>query len=581
MVHSDVSGPAPLESFDGYRYYVTFVDDFSRVTWLHLLKFKSEVMDAFKNFHNLVMNHFSSQIHILRSDNGTEYTSKNMTNYLSTHGIIHQTSCVVETSDCVHSVPHNSDSHATNIDNVIIGDETKAFEAQVVPHDNDTSSIEESGAEPTVIPSQPRRNPTRDRHPPSRLQDYVRYPIHKFVNYSKVSHSHAAFLSKLSNESEPRNFQEANLQNVWRLAMEEELKALDENKTWSVVQLPKGKKVVGSRWIYKTKFNSDGSIERHKARFVARGFTQTFGVDYKETFAPVAKMSTVRVLLSVPVNHEWPLYQMDVKNAFLHGDLEEEVYMQLPHGHPQAQNSSDNIDEINTLKHSLHQKFAIKDLGVLKYFLGIEMATSPKGLFLSQRKYVIDLLQEVKMIDCKPARTTLDSKLKLDLEGEPLSNISYYQRLDSKYLKGSIGRGIIMKNNGHTQIMAYTDADWVGNAIDRKSTTGYCTFVGGNIVTWKSKKQNVIACSSAEAEYRAMASTASMHITSNLVFHERTKHIEVDCHYVREQVQSKVIQTTFTRSHDHLADVFTKSLASTQFRRLLSKLGSINPFDPA
>ncbi|KAI5318217.1 hypothetical protein L3X38_037925 [Prunus dulcis] len=87
-------GPAPLESFDGYRYYVTFIDDFSRVTWLYLLKFKSEVMDAFKNFHNLVMNHFSSQIHTLRSDNGTEYTSKNMTNYLSTHGIIHQTSCV-------------------------------------------------------------------------------------------------------------------------------------------------------------------------------------------------------------------------------------------------------------------------------------------------------------------------------------------------------------------------------------------------------------------------------------------------------------------------------------------------------
>ncbi|XP_068323337.1 uncharacterized mitochondrial protein AtMg00810-like [Pyrus communis] len=328
--------------------------------------------------------------------------------------------------------------------------------------------------------------------------------------------------------------------------MEVELKALNENKTWSVVQLPKGKKVVGSRWVYKIKFNSDGSIERHKARLVARGFTQTFGVDYKKTFAPVAKMSTIRVLLSVAVNHEWPLYQMDVKNAFLHGDLEQEVYMQLPPGHPQAQNSGDNIDEIHTLKHSLHQQFAIKDLGVLKYFLGIELATSPKGLFLIQRKYVIDLLQEVKMMDCKPTRTPLDSKLKLDLTGEPLSDISYYQRLVGKliyltitrpdityavslvsqfmhapteahlnvvkrilrYLKGSIGRGIVMKNNGHTQIIAYTDADWAGNAIDRKSTTGYCTLVGGNLVTWKSKKQNVIARSSAEAEYRAMASTA-------------------------------------------------------------------------
>ena len=117
--------------------------------------------------------------------------------------------------------------------------------------------------------------------------------------------------------------------------MIEELKALNDNQTWSVVDLPKGKMAVGSRWIYKTKFHSNGSIERHKARLVACGFTQTYGIDYKETFAHVAKMSTIRVLLSVAVNHDWPLFQMDVKNAFLHGELEDEVYMKLPPGHPQ------------------------------------------------------------------------------------------------------------------------------------------------------------------------------------------------------------------------------------------------------
>lgn len=116
--------------------------------------------------------------------------------------------------------------------------------------------------------------------------------------------------------------------------MNDELKALHDNKTWSVVRLPKGKKTVGSRWVYKTKYNSDGTVERHKAPLVARGFTQTYGLDYKEAFAPVAKMNTVRVLLSVVVNHYWPLYQIDVKNAFLHGELKEEVYMRLPPGHP-------------------------------------------------------------------------------------------------------------------------------------------------------------------------------------------------------------------------------------------------------
>ncbi|KAM1418768.1 hypothetical protein ACFXTO_022388 [Malus domestica] len=167
-----------------------------------------------------------------------------------------------------------------------------------------------------------------------------------------------------------------------------------------------------------------------------------------------------------------------------------------------------------------------------------------------------------------------------------------------------------MKNNGSNHILAYTDADWVGNALDRKSTTGFCTFVEGNLVTWKSKKQTIIARSSAESEYRAMAATAceliwlkgflseleftsmtpmslycdnqaAMHIASNPVFHERTKHIEVDCHCIHAQVQSKVIAAVFTRNHDQLADLFTKALDSTQFQCLLCKLGLINPLDPA
>ena len=117
--------------------------------------------------------------------------------------------------------------------------------------------------------------------------------------------------------------------------MEEELQALDDNKTWDIVKLPPGKKTVGCCWIYKIKYKSDGSIERHKARLVAKGFTQTYGEDYTETFAPVAKMNTVRVLLSLAANLNWKLFQMDVKNAFLQGDLAEEVYMSVPTGHPQ------------------------------------------------------------------------------------------------------------------------------------------------------------------------------------------------------------------------------------------------------
>ncbi|KAL6200709.1 hypothetical protein ACLB2K_030490 [Fragaria x ananassa] len=164
---------------------------------------------------------------------------------------------------------------------------------------------------------------------------------------------------------------------------------------------------------------------------------------------------------------------------------------------------SDNLEEINVLKQSLRRKFAIKDLRRLKYFFDIEMATSHRGLFLNQRKYVLDLLKESEFWDSKPASISLDSRLQFETSSVFLSDVTSYQRL-----VGSAGRCILLKNHGNTYIMGYTDADWAGNSLDRKSTTGFCTFVGENLVTWKSKKQTIVARSSAEAEYRAMTATA-------------------------------------------------------------------------
>jgi len=332
----------------------------------------------------------------------------------------------------------------------------------------------------------------------------VKHPVTNALAYHRLSSSYGAYLSTIAKAAEPCSFQEACHQTVWQKAMHEELQALDANHTWSIVSLPKNKKAVGSRWVYKIKFKTDGSIKRHKARLVAQGFTQTYGIDYKETFAPVAKMNTIRTLLSVAINHGWFLSQMDVKNAFLHGDLQEEVYMKLPPGHPQSNDpqlvcklhksiyglkqsprawyvklstvltelgftrsnadhslfvrtkpderlvvliyvddlivTGNNHAAITTLKSILHQRFAIKDLGVLKYFLGIEMATSHKGLFLNQRKYVLDLLREADMLDCKLAKTPLDSKLQLTLDGDSFDQPQLYQKLMGKLIYLTITR---------------------------------------------------------------------------------------------------------------------------------------------
>ncbi|GAB2287157.1 hypothetical protein Dimus_039808 [Dionaea muscipula] len=161
----------------------------------------------------------------------------------------------------------------------------------------------------------------------------VKYPISNYVCTSQLSKSNKAFVHLLSVVSIPNSLQEALDEPRWKAAMDEELSSLEKNATWRVVDLPADKKPVGCKWVYTVKHKADGTIDRYKARLVAKRYSQKYGVDYTETFAPVAKINTVRVLLSLAANLSWPLHQFDVKNAFLHGDLKEEVYMDLPPGY--------------------------------------------------------------------------------------------------------------------------------------------------------------------------------------------------------------------------------------------------------
>ncbi|RVW49076.1 Retrovirus-related Pol polyprotein from transposon RE1 [Vitis vinifera] len=306
-------------------------------------------------------------------------------------------------------------------------------------------------------------------------------------------------------------------------------------------------------------------------------------------------------------------------------------------------------DGIQKLKQHLFTHFQTKDLGKLKYFLGIEIAQSSSGVVLSQRKYALDILEETGMLDCKPVDTPMDPNVKLvPGQGEPLGDPGRYRRLVGKlnyltitrpdisfpvsvvsqflqspcdshwdavirilrYIKSTPGQGVLYENRGHTQVVGYTDADWAGSPTDRRSTSGYCVFIGGNLISWKSKKQDVVARSSAEAEYRAMAlatceliwlrhllqelrfgkdeqmklicdNQAALHIASNPVFHERTKHIEVDCHFIREKIASGCVATSFVNLNDQLADIFTKSLRGPRIKYICNKLGAYDVYAPA
>jgi hypothetical protein len=526
-----------------------------------------------------------------------------------------------------------------------------------------------------------------------------------------LSPSFKAFSLSVSSLVVPKSYREALSHPGWRKAMEEEMHALDLNHTWDLVHKPAGTSIVGCRWVFTVKQNPNGSVDRLKARLVAKGFTQTYGLDYTETFSPVAKLNSIRIIISLAANLDWPLHQLDVKNAFLHGDLNETVYMAQPPGfeskgeyvchlkksiyglkqsprawfdkfskavvsHGMTRSQADHsvffkktktgivilvvyVDDIvitgsdkegiQILINHLSSSFLTKYLGKLRYFLGIEVARSKAGISLSQRKYTLDILQDTGYLGSKPVATPMESNLKLmPDEGEFIDDPDTYRRLVGKliyltitrpdisyavsvvsqfmtnprvphmnavirilkYLKNAPGRGLFYRSSGHLRIEGYTDADWAGSPSDRKSTTGYCTFIGGNLVTWRSKKQSVVARSSAEAEYRAMAHTtceltwlrtvlqefglltqgptplycdnqAAIHIASNPVFHERTKHIEVDCHFVRSKVESKDIITPFVPSGSQLADIFTKALPKNAIDSICSKLGVIDIYSPA
>ncbi|CAM8982784.1 unnamed protein product [Rhodiola kirilowii] len=266
--------------------------------------------------------------------------------------------------------------------------------------------------------------------------------------------------------------------------MNKEFSALEQNHTWIITTLPPDKRAVDCKWVFKVKHHSDGTVERYKARLVAKGFTQVERIDYHDTFALVVKMTSVRYVLAVAAARGWPLYQLDVNNAFLHGVLDEDVYMKLPPGfYAQARLSgqvcklqrniyglkqasrqwfarfSDALVElgfvqslndyslftlklqgeflvllvyvddvvltgtsshlIETVKCFLHDKFPIKDLGLLKYFLGLEVARSKDGIFLNQQKYALDMLADYSFMDCKPIKTPMESKHNLGLSSAP------------------------------------------------------------------------------------------------------------------------------------------------------------------
>jgi hypothetical protein len=280
--------------------------------------------------------------------------------------------------------------------------------------------------------------------------------------------------ASLSSSSLPKSYKSALLDPNWAAAMKDEYDALLQNNTWQLVPRPSNTNIASGKWIFRHKFNSDGSLARYKARWVCRGYSQQHSINYDETFSPVVKPSTIRTVLSIAISSSWPIHQLDVKNAFLHGSLQETVYCQQPlglkntsypnhvcllqkslYGLKQAPRAwfqhfskyaqtisftpsrSDTshfifhhntdtdylllyVDDIILIASSQHfldhiisllcKEFSMTDLGLLHHFLGIAVIRDSSGLFLSQRWYTLNLVSHAGMLDCQPSRTLADDK---------------------------------------------------------------------------------------------------------------------------------------------------------------------------
>jgi hypothetical protein len=419
-------------------------------------------------------------------------------------------------------------------------------------------------------------------------------------------------------QSEPRTYRQSQTlpdASKWTEAAEDELRAHAENGTWDIVKLPPGKKAIGSRWFMKIKRLADGSIDRYRARLVAKGYSQHPGFDFLETFAPTVRVAAIRTILAIAAIEDLELRSIDVSHAFLNGELEEEIYMEQPEGFEQGgpdhvcrlkkslyglkqagrvwnkklhatlakmgfhRISSDNsvyvfirddvriilpvfVDDItlacksssvldSTVK-ELASHFKLHDLGPTTYLLGIKIDRdrSNRRIYLSQRQYILDMLERYGLSNSNPVSTPMDPGLKLSTSMAPQSeddvifmkSVPYINAVGSlmylaitsrpdiaysvgvlarfnsnpgplhwkavkhllRYCKGTMDMKLVYGPDDSSEMFtSYSDADHGGNPDNGRSTGGYILKIGSGAVSWSSKLQSLVALSTTEAEYIA------------------------------------------------------------------------------
>lgn len=583
LVHTDLCGPMRTQSISGERYFMLCIDDYTRMTWVLFLKHKSEALERFKAFKNLVENQLERKIKCLRSDRGGEFTSQEFIDYCENNGIKRQFSTartpqqngVVERKnrtvqemartmlnenkianrfwkEAVHTAiyiqnrcmlrPHEnktpyemwfgrkasakyfkifgSKCYIKRIEDnlgkfedrsdegIFLGYSTKskAYKCfnqrlekivesidvridenwQVLkenfPSYEETNEEVESKIEEESIDDSDKESVEESKDHEKFKSMKKDHPKIQIIGDPTIGVQTRKKTFSLLSKIEPKNVIEASKDEHWVKAMEEELEQIEKNKTWELVPRPTNKSVIGTKWVFRNKLNEEGQVIRNKARLVCKGYSQVEGVDFEETFAPVARLEAIRMFLALAVYKNFKVYHMDVKSAFLNGNIEEEVYIEQPDGiqicedpnmvcklkkalyglkqaprawysrldtylHQQGfkkgtvdsnlyvKTQNDNqivvvvyVDDIilGGCKDELCKDFSIKMqnefemsmIGELAYFLGLKVEQIKNGIFISQGKYAKEMLKKFNMQDCNPISTPMMTCCKLSKDDE-------------------------------------------------------------------------------------------------------------------------------------------------------------------
>ncbi|GJT48257.1 putative ribonuclease H-like domain-containing protein [Tanacetum coccineum] len=388
-------------------------------------------------------------------------------------------------------------------------------------------------------------------------------------------------------------------------------------KVWIPVNLPFGKKAIGTKWVYKNKKDERGVVVRNKARLVTQGYRQEEGIDYDEVFDPVARIEAIRIFLAFASYMGFIVYQMDVKSAFLYGLIDKEVYVSQPPSFvdPKFPKKSGYkrgtidktlfikkdkndimlvqvyIDDIifGSIKKSwcdefealMKSRFHMSYMGELTFFLGLQVKQKEDGIFISQDKSMIGSLMyltasrpDIMFAVCACSRFQVTPKT---------SHLHAVKRI-FRYLKGKPKLGLWYPRVSSFDLEAFSDSDYAGANLDRKSTTG---FLGRRLISWQCKKQTIVATSTTEAEYVTTGNCcgkvlwiqnqlldyrfnfmntkiyidneSTICIVKNLVFHSKTKHIKIRHHFIRDTYEKKLIQMLKIHTDDNMADLLTKA----------------------